>query len=76
MESQQLNDKNLQGNEEDILMSLECAENIKHHLNRQINKESNLKYINNREALDFMIESFEHSLLKSRRLNLVFFAFI
>ena len=64
MESQKLNDKNLQGNKEDILMSLQCAEKIKHHLNRLINKESKLKYVNNKEALEFMIESFEHSLLK------------
>ena len=64
MESQKLNDKNLQGNKEDILMSFQCAEKIKHHLNRLINKESKLKYVNNKEALEFMIESFEHSLLK------------
>ncbi len=63
MENQEQKDKNLFVNE-DILMSLQCAEKIKIHLDRLITKEAKLKYINNRETLDFLIESYEHSLLK------------
>jgi len=63
MENQEQKDKNLLVNE-DILMSLQCAEKIKLHLDRLINKEAKLKYINNRESLDFLIDSYERSLLK------------
>jgi len=44
---------------EELEMTLACAEKVKFHLTRLILQESKVKYVNNLQVLDEMIDSFE-----------------